>query len=146
MTPRNNGYIILNQDRHIGLIVIFIWLFLISICKTFGDTPLPAKFIHAIHQVETQGRLGKIRGAHGEIGPLQIREVYWVDSGVPGDFVNCYDYDYSVKVVTAYLNLYGEKHIKNNNFEILAKLHNGGPKWSKYRRTEAYWQKVRKFL
>jgi hypothetical protein len=108
--------------------------------------PIPQKLIKAIHQVEVGGRLGPIRGPHGELGPLQIRYIYWLSSGVKGSFSQCGDYNYSVKVVTAYLNRFGYKAIMKKDYQTLARIHNGGPNGHKNRSTLVYWNRIFKVL
>ena len=107
---------------------------------------LPDYFFRAIHQVETGGRLGGIRGTKGELGPLQIRETYWRDSGVVGDYQQCSDYQYSCKVVTAYLNRYGSRFVRRRDYESLARMHHGGPNGYRNPQTKKYWNRVKKFL
>jgi hypothetical protein len=45
--------------------------------------------------------------------------------------------------MTAYLNRYAKDAIKNNNFETLARVHNGGPMGYKKSATKVYWLKVK---
>jgi hypothetical protein len=123
-------------------------LLLISILafNTLG-AELPAKFVRAIHQVETGGRTGAIVGDNGAaLGPLQIHKGCWLDSGMAGSYTNCADFNYSAKVMTAYLNRYAKAAIKSNDFETLARVWNGGPKGATKNATLPYWQRVRKQL
>jgi hypothetical protein len=80
------------------------------------------------------------------IGPFQIHKAYWQDSGVRGSYSQCTNYDYSLKVVTAYLNRYAPDAVKSNDFEKLARIHNGGPQGHKKQATLGYWAKVKKAL
>lgn len=107
---------------------------------------LPASFFRAIHQVETGGRLGSIKGQRGELGPLQIRKAYWQDSRAAGKYEQCSDYVYSCRVVTAYLNRYGRRFVLARDYESLARIHNGGLNGYRNPNTKKYWVRVRKFL
>lgn len=109
---------------------------------------LPSNFVRAIHQVESSGQYTNVKkGDKGKaIGPLQIHESYWKDSRVSGQYQNCEDYNYSVRVMTAYLNRYGKRFIISNDFQALARIHNGGPRGYEDPKTLAYWRKVQKHL
>lgn len=125
------------------LILTFI-LALLSHCMA-ADAPLDSIFVRAIHQVETSGKFGAIKGDKGNaLGPFQIHRHYWKDSGVEGSYEQCADYKYSVRVMTAYMNRYGREYITSKNYEALARLHNGGPNWRKKDQTAFYWLKVKK--
>jgi hypothetical protein len=105
---------------------------------------LPAEFLKALHQVETGGKTGPVVGDKGKaLGPFQIHRAYWQDAGVPGSYEACQDYDYAVKVVTAYLNRYVPAAVRDRNYEVLARTHNGGPKGASNPKTLGYWQKVK---
>ena len=114
---------------------------------------LDPKFVRALHMVESGGRVGRIMGDNGRaLGPMQIHKEYWKDAvsfdkSIGGSYSDCANLDYSVKIVTAYLNRYAEKALKTNDFEILARLHNMGPNYKKNRAaTDAYWAKIKKNL
>ncbi len=108
---------------------------------------LPAEFARALHIIESSGRLGAIKGDNGQaLGPLQIHRAYHADSGVKGKYEQCADLEYSKKVVAAYLARYCPKALKQNNFEVLARVHNGGPMGHKNPNTIKYFAKIRKHL
>lgn len=103
----------------------------------------PESFWKALHQVETSGRLGPIKGDNGAaLGPLQIHRAYWQDSGVPGQYSDCADLAYSRRVVTAYLRRYARNAWDRGDAMALARVHNGGPMGHKKRATLRYGQKV----
>lgn len=112
------------------------------------------KFIKAIHQVESSGRLGEIYGDNGRsYGPLQIGKLYYQDAKefskgkLKGSYSNVSDLTYAKKVVFYYLSRYESEALKSGDFEIMARAHNGGPNWRKKRHlTNRYWQKVKKQL
>lgn len=109
---------------------------------------VPDNFLKAINQVEASGKTnGTIVGDAGKaIGPFQIHYAYWVDSGVRGKYQDCHRYDYSVKVVTAYLNRYAYDALTRRDYEVLARTHNGGPNGYRNPATKKYWERVRKHL
>ena len=104
--------------------------------------------IYALAMVETGQpyQNSSKRGLAGEIGPLQILKPYWIDSKIPGRWENCENLDYSVKVMPAYWQSYAKRALKENDFEVLARIHNGGPAGATKQATKKYWEKVKKFL
>lgn len=104
--------------------------------------------IYALAMVETGQpyQNSSKRGLAGEIGPLQILKPYWIDSKIPGRWEDCENWDYSVKVVQAYWKRYAKQALKENDFEVLARIHNGGPAGAAKQTTKKYWEKVKKFL
>lgn len=108
---------------------------------------LDKRFVHAIHMVETGGREGRIMGDGGRaLGPLQIHKSYWLDSRVIGYYEDCASLAYSTKVMQAYLQRYAREAIKSKNFEVLARVHNGGPSGARNPATARYWLKVKYYL
>lgn len=129
--------------RKVVLIVLFL-IFFLSLYGA-GGAELPSKFIQALHMAETDGRLGPIVGDNGQsLGPFQITYAYWLDAGVKGSYKQVADYDYAVLVVNAYLRRYGSRF--NDNYEALARIHNGGPTGYKKPATKKYWLRVKKHL
>lgn len=124
------------------LAVIFLLAFIVR------ATSVPDNLLRAINQVEASGRTnGMIVGDGGKaIGPFQIHYVYWLDSGVRGEYQDCHSYHYSVRVVTAYLNRYANNALIRKDYERLARVHNGGPKGYQKEGTKDYWRKVKKQL
>jgi len=113
-------------------------LILLLPALTCAAAPSPS-FFHALHEVETGGRLGPILGDHGKaLGPLQIHRQYWQDSGVPGDYQDCARLDYSERVVSAYLRRYAPLAWRANDMATLARIHNGGPHGAQKKATLTY--------
>lgn len=108
----------------------------------------PDSFFHALHLTETGGKLGATIGDRGAaLGPLQIHRDYWRDSRIPGNYEQCADLAYSVRVVSAYLKRYAPKAWESGNLRTLAFIHNGGPqalkaKGRKLANLVIYWRKV----
>ena len=105
-----------------------------------------ASFFRALHIVETGGKLGPTIGDQGRaLGPLQIHKSYHADSRVAGDYSRCADLEYSKRVVTAYLQRYAPTAYAAGNVEVLARIHNGGPKGATKPATKSYAIKIKAF-
>ena len=111
------------------------------------------KFLNALHQVETGGRLGAIKGDSGKAcGPFQVWRSYYQDAvekskgklNKPYSAVS--DIKYAREVVLWYFYRYAPKDLENGNWQKLAKIHNGGPNGHNNPNTEKYWVKVKKYL
>ena len=132
-----------------AFLMLIICLILLSMTSRAcsAEMALPPDLLKAIHMVETGGRLGPVLGDHGKaLGPFQIHRSYWEDSRVPGRYENCADYDYSVKVVTAWMSRYVPYYVRTRNYEAIARSHNGGMKGYFNPKTQRYWAKVKKHL
>lgn len=107
----------------------------------------PAEFFRALHLVETSGRHGAIRGDGGRaLGPLQIHRPYHTDSRVPGDYSQVVDYNYAVRVVSAYLKRWAPEAWAKGDVATLAAIHNGGPKGAQKQAARKYAAKVQATL
>jgi hypothetical protein len=110
------------------------------------------RFFKALHQVESSGRVGRVIGDNGKaLGPLQIHREYFqdaaeVDRSLGKNYNQVTDLGFAKRVVLAYLKRYAPKAVATNDFETLARIHNGGPRGHKNPATIAYWNKVRKNL
>ncbi len=107
------------------------------------------RFLDAIRRVETGGLPAAGVGAVGDkgasIGPYQIQRAYWLDSRIPGEYRSCLtDAAYSERVMRAYWARYCPDALRSENWEVLARVHNGGPKGAKKTATVKYWDKVKK--
>jgi hypothetical protein len=115
--------------------------------KTFDD------FVVAIHQHETDSRVGRIYGDGGRsYGPLQISYKAWRDAlkfspAIGGKYADCSGLEYSKKVMLAYLQNHDAAALERGDWETCARLWNSGPAWrTKIRKTNEYWASVRSFL
>jgi len=118
-------------------------LLLLALCATAQAAP-PDSFFRALHVVETSGRTGPILGDGGKaLGPLQIHRAYHADSRVAGDYSRVADLDYSKRVATAYLKRYAPTAWKAGDVEVLARVHNGGPRGHLKPATKGYAAKVK---
>jgi len=103
-------------------------LFAFAMACTAHAAP-PEIFWKALHQVETSGRFGAIKGDNGAaLGPLQITRAFHKDSRVPGRYQQVADLAYARRVATAYYMRYAPEAYRQGNMEVLARIHSGGPK------------------
>jgi hypothetical protein len=120
-------------------------LILLALCVTAHAAP-PDSFFRALHIVETSGKIGPTIGDQGRaLGPLQIHRAYHADSRIAGDYARCADLDYSKRVVAAYLQRYAPQAWAAGDVEVLARIHNGGPKGATKPATRGYAIKVKAF-
>ena len=106
------------------------------------------KFLDALRQVESSGNDKAVGDNGNAIGAYQIWRDYWQDAvefdkTIGGKYADCFNRQYSERVVVAYLNRYAPE---GASWETLARIHNGGPKGYKIKATEEYWQKVKREL
>jgi hypothetical protein len=103
----------------------------------------PEAFWKALHQVETSGRFGAIKGDGGAaLGGLQIHRAYHADSGVPGPYEQVSDLSYARKVATAYFKRHAPEAWERGDVITLARIHQGGPRGHHKAATLAYSRKV----
>ena len=114
--------------------------------------------LDAIRQVETGGCENEGRGAKGDkgkaLGPYQIWNIYWQDAAVPGREYRevLHDKKLSELVVERYMQRYARESLRRlqrgtgtlKDVEVVARIHNGGPKGHQRKSTLGYWNKVRK--
>jgi hypothetical protein len=108
------------------------------------------QFLDALRRVETGGLPAAGIGAFGDngasIGPYQIQRGYWTDSRQKaGRYEDCLrDARYSEQVMRGYWARYCPDALASEDWETLARVHNGGPRGAKKKATEAYWAKVKR--
>lgn len=104
-------------------------------------------FFAALAKVESSNNPKAINKKENALGIYQIRVAYYKDSNVIGKHTDVYDPIIAKKVVLAYFQRYEPKALKNNDFETLARCHNGGCGWrSNKSLTDGYWNKIKKNL
>ena len=112
----------------------------------------PPSFVHlfdAIRAVESGGNPQPPDGDNGKaIGPYQIHYAYWKDAttfdkSIGGTYPNCSEKVYAEKIMWAYWQRYCPKELRIRDLEVLARVHNGGPKGKTKRATDNYWKKVK---
>lgn len=106
----------------------------------------------AIRFVESSDRDDVPDGDGGKaIGPYQIWFAYWQDAiaaepSLGGDYQDCRRRDYAERVIGAYMRRWVPDAWEAGDAEILARVHNGGPRGMHNEKTLAYWEKVRRRL
>lgn len=104
-------------------------------------------FFAALGKVESSNNPRAINKKEYALGIYQIRLAYYKDSNVGGQHTDVYNPIIAKKVVLAYFQRYEPKALKNNDFETLARCHNGGCGWRKNKSlTDGYWNKIKKNL
>lgn len=109
----------------------------ITICVFSPMTDL----LSAIQAVETPAGIN-LDLNHDHIGPYQISYAYWLDSGVPGQWEDCLNSDYSQQVMMAYWERYVPEALAERDYEVLARTHYGGPGGVDKKSTLSYWELV----
>lgn len=100
-------------------------------------------FLHAIAHVESNHNDDAVGDGGKSIGRYQIGHAYWMDSRVPGSWAQVKEKDYAERVMVAYWRRYCPDALKARDFEVLARVHNGGPKGATKAATKGYWAKVK---
>ena len=143
------------------LVFIAFWILLWLMAGPAFSSP-PAytwrQTLDAIRQVETGGCENEGRGAKGDkgksLGPYQIWNIYWQDAAVPGREYRevLHDKKLSELVVERYMQRYARESLRRlqrgtgtlKDVEVVARIHNGGPKGHQRKSTLGYWIKARK--
>ena len=110
----------------------------------------PTSLFDAIRCVETGGceDPSQALGDNGlSLGPYQISEAYWTDAlekhpEIGGSYSNVCQRRYAEWVMMAYWDRYSP----DDDFETLARIHNGGPNGHRKSATDGYWNKVNREL
>ncbi|MBL8749483.1 MAG: hypothetical protein JNK78_10015 [Planctomycetes bacterium] len=111
-----------------------------------------ADILDAIRFVESSGRERPPDGDGGKaIGPYQIWQIYWQDAiaaepSIGGSYEDCRDRDYAERVVAAYMRRWVPEAWNAGDAEVIARVHNGGPRGFENPKTDRYWDKVRSRL
>lgn len=116
------------------------------ITSTTRATPPSDGLLNAIANVESNNNPNAIGDAGKAIGIYQIHRPYWQDAvdhdpSIGGEYKDCFNPEYARRVVIAYMDRYAPP---NASDEILARIHNGGPRGHKKSATLKYWSKVKK--
>lgn len=108
-------------------------------------------FFRALGAVESSNNPRAYNKKENAIGIYQIRRLYFIDSNVKGKHESCYNPKVARQVCENYFKRYEPRAYREGNWEVLAKLHNGGCNWRKkdpatQKKLEIYWNKVKKVL
>ena len=126
------------------------------VCVSLSTLPSD-DLLDAICQVESNCDSSAVGDNGNAIGAFQIWRNYWHDACTfdPNDdlrltdgYDSCYNYNYSRKVVIAYMKRYAtERRLGRPVTDAdVARIHNGGPNGYKKDATKKYWKKIRKAL
>jgi len=104
------------------------------------------EILDAIRSVETGGLPYGGSQAVGDggraLGPFQIHREHWMDSGMAGRYEDCRDPLYARREVLAYWQRWCPRALAERNAEVLARVHNGGPRGDGKASTQGYWSKT----
>ena len=103
------------------------------------------KFFDALKYVESSNGKYLVGDNGTAIGPYQIRAKYLKDSRLNYSLQDMYDEAKAKEVMFAYWNRYAPTDVELS-YEVLARIHNGGPKGYKRKSTVEYWEKVKKAM
>ena len=111
--------------------------------KEFDTKPL----LHAMHWRETQFST-IMDGEEGSLGPYQIRKLYWIDATehrpeIGGRYEDCIGKEYSEKIIDSYWDRWAKGC---EDYEVLARKHNKGPRGEKKQSSLQYWKDIKNFL
>ena len=105
--------------------------------------------LDAIRFVESGDRADVPDGDGGKaIGPYQIWFPYWQDAAdaepsLGGTYQDCRQRDYAERVIGAYMRRWAPEAWRAGEAEVIARIHNGGPRGASIDATLGYWQRVR---
>jgi hypothetical protein len=102
--------------------------------------------LDALRETESGGQPNGGRDAIGDggraIGPYQIHRDYFTDSRVAGRYEDCRDPEFARRVVLAFWKRWCPDALRRCEAEVLARVHNGGPRGARKPATLGYWRKV----
>ncbi|MEM7204299.1 MAG: hypothetical protein AAF628_28830 [Planctomycetota bacterium] len=137
-------------DGDVGLLAFMV---VVVLALLFGREPRTmysrAEILDAIRMVESGGRARPPDGDGGRaIGPYQIHREYWQDAvaaapGLGGSYQRCREQDYAEAVIDAYMTRWATAAWADGHAEVIARIHNGGPRGAQLEATEGYWGRVR---
>lgn len=110
-----------------------------------------ADLLNAIGVVESLNNDDAVGDGGNALGRFQIWEVYHRDAleyapAIGGQYSDVTQRVYAERVVVAYMMRYAEESITAGRWDILSRIHNGGPRGYLKRATLVYWEKVEKIL
>lgn len=113
------------------------------------------RFLAALAMVESGNDSNAVGDGGMALGVYQIHRAYYIDArrqmvkeGTPASFFLGYDADVknhfvAELLVRAYMRRYVPEAYESNEWEALARTHNGGPRGATNPNTLAYWLKVK---
>lgn len=128
---------------------------LLTACVVGAAITLPSADIYdAIAYVESEGNRYAIGDKGAAVGMYQIHKCYVDDVNRIANTNYTYedrtDPDKSREMVGIYLNYYGRNYVRTTGkqltYEVLARIHNGGPYGYLKESTIEYWNKVKEAM
>jgi hypothetical protein len=110
------------------------------------------RFFRAISKVESNHNDNAVGDGGKAIGRYQIWKVYWqdaverLDKDLCGQYNDVKNKEYAELIMRLYWQRYVPEAYYSRNWEVLARVHNGGPKGHRRDTTIHYWKKVQKCL
>jgi hypothetical protein len=129
-------------------VMLFIVSLVLTAVPAFAQQVTMDKFLDAICKVESRGNVSAIGDNGRAIGPYQIWREYWQDAvkfdkSLAGCYEDCKNPVYARRVVRAYMARYAPP---GASWEVMARIHNGGPQGHRRATTAKYWAKVQAAL
>lgn len=122
---------------------------ILVLCQAAISDPFPAT-ARAIMFAESGGDPYAVGDSGRALGPYQIHRAYWQDGtrflGVSWAYDDARDPVKAMAVVRAYTQRYAEAYGLPWTPEIIARIHNGGPRGYRKASTLKYWRKVRRIM
>jgi hypothetical protein len=101
------------------------------------------RLLDAIRQVESSNRANPPdRDGGRSIGPYQIQHDYWLDARVAWPYQAVRGEREARLTVLAYWRRHAPSALAAGDLQILARIHNGGPRWAAKPATLDYWRRV----
>ena len=147
--PTDRGAV---DPRALGIAALAVLYALGHCAKQANAQADHATILRAIRLVESGGRDEPPDGDGGlAIGPYQIHRAYWQDAigvapGIGGSYDDCRDRAYAERIVEAYMRRWAPDAWAAHDAEVIARIHNGGPRGSTNPATLGYWARVRQEL
>lgn len=130
-----------------------ILLCLISfLAKSTEIIQISDKFFKILGQIESNNNDYAIGDSGKALGRYQIWRIYFKDAQNFDKSLQNIEYKQVTneivarRVVMAYLNKYCLNSVKSGNYEVMARIHNGGPDGQNKQNTLKYWQRFKKLL
>src|SRR5258706_5556445 len=127
-------------------------LFLPFYCYSNEILSIPPKFSAAIGKIESNNNDLAVGDRGKSLGRYQIWQICFKDAQIYDISLQNIDYkavtnkNVADKVLASYLSKYCKQAIKNNDFETMARVWNGGPGGKNKLNTLKYWNFVKKEL
>ena len=132
----------------------FFFSILLVVASSVQSVEVSSNLLDAIEKTESNGKADAVGDNGKAVGSFQIHKIYVDDvngfSSEKFTYEDRKDKVKSRKIVKLYLEHYGKAYEKKTGKtatnEVLARIHNGGPKGYNKEATKKYWNKIDKAL